>query len=625
MIGKPVTKKLAVIVFVLAATASGLANFGLGEVGSLRGFVLGSCPECGYDNWTSHISEGIAREGYNDYGPAWLDPQTDGFGSFTLIPDGPSGNATLSHWRALFSAAVDGDWGTVDSILIVNEAVWRYELAELADTSIGATYFVLREKLDSSFVDINTDTSQTDDVIGSFSNGWGLFVFNPTPACPKLLIEMPHPEDDFLSIPVGLELFIQTGARAMLIAGAGREVLWNSSRPPYDNTKSLSDPTRNGRCPFQVAHETLFDLLDEGPADPLLTVQLHSYDTGAHGSLRDLQISAFRDDQYPNPPLRDLVGHVDLIHALGRNPLNGLSVDSTISRRVDGYAGLWSQPTYKFYGQSDTLDIASIYDLLGAGGNQQAEYSHANHDVHADPENFIHIEIDEYPDGLWTPLDWPRWLAGPLPPTLETYALAVEYYQPLISALDSVVHYYQVNTDTLPPPTVELNQVSMLNASEVYLRWTPEAADPNFDTYVLYFDTTEIGDESPFVTRSQSYLSDLYDFHKTGSVLRNLTAPLESYWFAVGSRDVFGNVAARSNSLGVTDGLIDSLTVLVITPDTLELNWESQPGDSLYRVYRLLSSDTTFVPWMNCDSNWLRIPLEADSQATYRISRMIRL
>ncbi|MDD5087447.1 MAG: hypothetical protein PHI18_01440 [bacterium] len=590
----------------------------------MRGFVLGECPACGYDNWTSHISEGIAREGYNDYGPAWLDPQASGFGSFTLIPNGPAGDATLTGWRAVFAAAVDGEWNAVDSILIANEPGWHYELAELADTSIGATFFVVRESLDSSFVDVNTDTSQTDDVIGSFAKGWGLFVFNPTPACPKLLIEMPHPEDDFISIPVGLELFIQAGARAMLIAGAGREVLWNTQWPPYDNSKSLSDPTRNNRCPFQAAHETLFDLLDGGPADPLLTVQMHSYDTGAHGSLKDLQISAFRDDQFPNPPLRDLAGHIDLIHALGLDPVNGLTEDETIHRRVDDYAGLWSQPAYKFFGPDDTLDIASIYDLLGAAGNQQAEYSHDDHDVYADPENFIHIEIDEYPDALWNPTDWPRWLAGPLPPTTETYALAVEYYQPLISALDSVIRYYQVNTDTLPPATVTLYQATRLTDSEVYLRWTPEAADPNFDTYMLYYDTVEISDESPFATRMQSYLSDLYDFHKTGSILRDLTAPPESYFFAVGSRDAYGNTASRSNTLSVTDGPVDSLTVLVVSPDTLELNWESLPGDSLYRVSRLLSYDTAFVFWMNSDSNWLRIPVAADSQAIYRISRVIR-
>ena len=52
------------------------------ENGAISGFVLGELPNSSYDNWISHVTEGIAEDGYNNYGPDWLDVQTNGFGSY---------------------------------------------------------------------------------------------------------------------------------------------------------------------------------------------------------------------------------------------------------------------------------------------------------------------------------------------------------------------------------------------------------------------------------------------------------------------------------------------------------------------------------------------------------------
>ncbi|HJM46768.1 MAG TPA: hypothetical protein QGH56_02955, partial [Candidatus Marinimicrobia bacterium] len=46
------------------------------ETGSLKEFLAGTQEGIAYDNFISHISEGIADPGYNDYGPAWHDNQT---------------------------------------------------------------------------------------------------------------------------------------------------------------------------------------------------------------------------------------------------------------------------------------------------------------------------------------------------------------------------------------------------------------------------------------------------------------------------------------------------------------------------------------------------------------------
>ena len=64
------------------------------EAGSLSGFVLGESPNSSYENWLSHVTEGIVDEGFNDYGPDWLDVQTNGFGTYHRLDDG---SATLDY------------------------------------------------------------------------------------------------------------------------------------------------------------------------------------------------------------------------------------------------------------------------------------------------------------------------------------------------------------------------------------------------------------------------------------------------------------------------------------------------------------------------------------------------
>ena len=58
------------------------------ESGVLSGFVGGQSPGTSYENWVSHVTEGIASEGFNDYGPDWLDIQTNGFGSYRKLEEG---------------------------------------------------------------------------------------------------------------------------------------------------------------------------------------------------------------------------------------------------------------------------------------------------------------------------------------------------------------------------------------------------------------------------------------------------------------------------------------------------------------------------------------------------------
>ena len=621
------------IALTLSLTTSGRAHWAV-EHGTLRGFLLGDCPACAYDNWTSHITEGVVRPGLNDYGPSFLDPQTNGFGHFSLIPDDSAGNAVLSDLGEVFAAAVGWNWPVVDSLLQRRAGEWFYEFVELRDESVGRTFFLIRELLDSSFVDENVDTVSADDVVGGFRNSWGLYVFNPAAVRPNLMVQVVHPQDDFLAIPVALELFLHADARLLMIASAGREVCWDTLHPPYDNNKSLSDPSRNGRHPFHKCHQVHFDSLDHGPTSQLVTIQMHSYDALPHAPLGDAQVSAFCDDDKPNPPLRDLADHRDLVNLLPYYPVDGLSTDSSLRQRVDRYISLFSSPRYAYYTDSGSIPITSSSDLAGWGGNKQALYSHQAHpghpahDIYVDPENFIHVELDEYPDGLWTPQTpvWDHWLLSGAPATLETYALALEYYGPFNAALDSAIWYSHFSPDTIPPAAVSLYQVTRLNATDVYLRWAPPAADPAFDTYMLFFDTQPVTPASPYRTRSTSYLTGLRNFQTTASVLRGLTPSAGQYYLAVGSRDIWGNVQPPCSSWQVTDGPLADVTACILGSDTLEMNWSYQAGDSTYFIYRQTSPDSAPAFFMSCDTNRLHMVLpDSVPHAQFQVYRVLKL
>lgn len=62
----------------------------------------GNEPAAAYDNWLSHVVEGVAEEGgVNDYIPEELDPQTNGFGEFQFISEEDADSA-LSQWHSIF-------------------------------------------------------------------------------------------------------------------------------------------------------------------------------------------------------------------------------------------------------------------------------------------------------------------------------------------------------------------------------------------------------------------------------------------------------------------------------------------------------------------------------------------
>ena len=95
------------------------------ETGSIVEFFSGHSPSTSYDNWISHVSEGIAEQDYNDYGPTWLDVQTNGFGSYRVIEEG---SPTLDYWEDIFVNFRDGNLDIVNNLLVDSLDSFFYEV-----------------------------------------------------------------------------------------------------------------------------------------------------------------------------------------------------------------------------------------------------------------------------------------------------------------------------------------------------------------------------------------------------------------------------------------------------------------------------------------------------------------
>ena len=193
---------LALIIFLPHISSAEILH----EQGALRDLLGGSCSNCAYDNWISHISEGIARDNFNDYGPVSLDPQNNEFGNFIALADTGTAESPIDKWYNIFAAFFAADTHHVDSLLTAASLDSIYDLVVFADTA--RIYYILREHLNPAYYDDQqTPSDSSDDVQGSFSCGWGIYIFSPSAARENILLEAPHPEDDFLTPWLATDVF----------------------------------------------------------------------------------------------------------------------------------------------------------------------------------------------------------------------------------------------------------------------------------------------------------------------------------------------------------------------------------------------------------------------------------
>ncbi|MDP8239604.1 MAG: T9SS type A sorting domain-containing protein [Candidatus Hatepunaea meridiana] len=399
------------------------------ETGSLLEFFAGNEERCEYDNWVSHISEGIAREGYNDYGPAELDRQTNGFGAYQIVDSLDNPEGVLEDWYNIFANVLAGNIDEALVILEESDFADVYQMVLLEDED--KNYLILREVLNNDYADDNGTEGEADDVTGSFDYGWGLYVFNLDPGTPNVVLEMPHPCDDYITPFIGIDAFLLMDALAMFVSGSGREVEW-TEEGNYSNSKARSDPTRTQNVtPFQEAHKAVVDSVDNE-----FVMQIHSYDTGG----RDLSqcLMSTSDDNYPNPPVFDAVYRFDILHLTPFVPIPSNSIGNADhdSVRIDKYYAIWNSGSRISYYD----DIYIPDDMPGLQGwySPQMYYSHEEHDERQDDENWFHVEHDEFPDVINE--DILDFYPAEGVPTYETYTNAVDYYRPLYTAINDYYH-----------------------------------------------------------------------------------------------------------------------------------------------------------------------------------------
>ncbi|MBT3250980.1 MAG: PKD domain-containing protein [Candidatus Marinimicrobia bacterium] len=517
------------------------------ETGSISEFIGGSSATTEYDNYVSHISEGIASPGYNDYGPEWLDVQSNGFGDYTIID---SDSEIITNWEQIFLSLIRLDIDTVDLMLTQSLDVYNYDIVEFTDSETQRVYYMLRERLDMSYFDENLPETQLDDVIGSFNNGWGLFIFNPEAARQNLVIEVPHPCDDFIAPYMGAEIFNQTDAFALMIAGAGREVEWTESGD-YSNNKSKSDPARNTNTLFHIFHTVLSDsLLQLSPHSPLV-LHVHSFDdNSSHEDFKSIVLSGGWDASYANKPIRDVTDdHLDFVNFTTEYPVSINQFGEHDALHVTDYYQAHYSGLFYYYGETQNYPITHTYTLLGPNTGVQMNYLHQRIHSGSVYEPWVQVELFEKPI-MFTEMEMPNEELYPAmyPTSYQNYSILLDYFQPFVDAVQAYFVNWETVPDITPPDSVQNFQAVYDGYHYEELEWFP-AEDTNFKSYRIFYDTGEITDESPYWDLNDD--SDLQDIRTRTTTITNLDEDLD-YVFKIDAIDYFDNIGPLSPSVSDT-------------------------------------------------------------------------
>jgi hypothetical protein len=586
--------------FLIPQYASAIVN----ETGSFYQFLLGYEPGTAYDNWVSHISEGLVSPGYNAYAP-W-DRQTNGFGSF-VYPD----STMTDQWNVVSGYFADQEWTQCSNALL--EYSLPYDLVHFTDTDTGRRYYMLREWLNRDYDDNGTETL-TDDECGSFDLGWGLFVFNPDSTNP-IITTVPHPNDDFIAIPLAWKAFTQLNTRFLMINGAGREVMW-TNQGPYTNSSSLSDPSRN---PFHPFHQTYKVCCDDirvlmGVQNSLLgrefSLQVHSYDTSLHVGFANCQVSAGYGQSCINLPTRDLSQtQPDLINAAGYliHPANSIGNNTEVTTS-NFWAVNYNQHHFYFNDGTHAGLVSNYIDLPGYSQNCQMQYTlnqWTNYDVY-DP--FFHIEMDELPDCYAqndSTLAWfYSWNSATSTWDERTrYRKVMAYYQPWIDALEISLQHTLPMNDNHTPTTPVLTSAAMVSNSTLRLIWQ--------NLYEYDFSTWSINLERRIYLGNGNYIIiDTLKYDRTNHTSladqANTTIDLSSipagyhYRIWMTATDKSNRRSALSNQLNIVTYISNPLVTNVHYDRThsdehqITIRWTAIPENivvSNYRIERRFLSD----------------------------------
>ena len=560
----------------------------LEETASFKDFLYLNTDDCDYDNWVSHISEGIADAGYNYYAP--YDVQTDGFGGFNIPSDDD-----LLNWESMIDLFVQGN--TVFVQMYIDNFEYPYQIVEFNDTDNGETYYLLREIPNWVHHDENeTPGYPDDDEFGAFDWGWGLYLFNPNAETP-LVITCPHPNDDFTTAAVGFECFKAWNARYLLINGTGREVEWTEDGD-FTNSKSLSDPSRRNDHPFTVAYKVFCDEIRETFGKRELSIQIHGYDWNRHAGHPNGQISAGYNRGNPNLPIRDLSElKMDVVNNTSSLVFRANTIGSHQPVYInDYYSVFYNTYDYTYANGDTTFAVSNHVDLSGFSQNKQMLYSSTEMSHWDVLEPFFHFEMDELPDSYDQTLINYRWFYA-YDPVTQTYDRehvfdnAIEYFTPFMNAVAVTLPPVFEFDDGFVPDVPGNFAVTNSQNNRIRLEWD-YISSFDFDTYeILYADEPIAGDNYSIFDRGN--VGELGSPRADKVEVAGLNANTE-YFFKIRALDYNGNYSDPSEEISAVTGPVRITSFKAVGNDAQnQVSWfaATQTDNLGFVLYRRLNDE----------------------------------
>ncbi len=599
------------------------------ETADLRDFLYGNTTACDYDNWISHVSEGIASENYNLYAP-W-DVQTNGFGDFLIAND-----SLLSIWEGIFAFFLNEEFQQAQ--IAIDEAEFPYEIVQFNDTDTGITYYLLRELLNMDYFDDNGTASTHDDEIGSFDFGWGLYVYNPLAANP-IIITVPHPNDDFIAPVMSLGALKKWDARFLMINGAGREVKW-TEMGGYTNSKSLSDPSRIEDHALTKAYQAACNQIRNEFGRREFSAQIHSYDWNRHDGYPDCQISGGSGISNPNLPIRDLSDlHDDVINQSNHLMWEANSIGTHTEVYLNDYYSVYYS-LYEFFFYDDFgrhYPVNNAVDLPGYGGNRQMIYTHQNWNHYDVFEPFFHLEMDELPNAYEETEEMYYWFYG-YDEVLQQFDFEqlfvnmIEYYSPWIDAMTAALQNAIVLDDGLIPNPPQNVVIESQTPTSVSLNWEAVSCYDLYSYEIMYADDTITPGHYISITRAENYT--LANPRKTSIIIDDLELNTE-YFFRIRVLDYAGNISDETPEISTITAPAQISNQIAVGKDgEAVLHWlaEEQDGNLGFNIYQVLEDELLVIDsWQtnpdlagsntpNIDYEYQILNLENGAQYTYQLS-----
>jgi hypothetical protein len=581
--------KTQFLVTLVLAFASTLCSITI-ETASFKAFLYGPTEDTAYDNWLSKVVEGRGVQLINHYAP-W-DQQTVGFGNYVQ-----ASSEQLDNWQTVidFFIASELDLAQIE----IDSYSFPYEVVVFHDTDTGRTYHILRELVNYDYYDDNGYPDQPEiHQHGSFDYGWGLYVINPN-ADNHVILNIVHPKDDFITVPIAAEALEKWNSRYLFIAGAGREVLFSG---PNHNNYSLSDPSRVTDHPFNTAYRSACDEIRSTFQRRELSIQLHSYDLGHSREYRDFQFSTHSN--YHSLPLRDMSNSLnDFINATPYVvfPANTFGVHDEVLV-TDYYSATSCYHDLYYNLNGELIPISDNINLPGFSNNRQAGYSTANTTIYDVNSPFLHLEMRELPRIYPNITPYYRWFYGYNEGTQRWnkdhfYTRAKAYYTPWVDAMAEVLPDLIELDDGTQPTAPQNLMVTNSESTSVSLGWD-RSYSYDFYSYEVYYSTEPITFPSEFVLSiDRTNVTRLAAQAYTYLTIDDLT-PSTDYYFRVLAKDYNGNVSNLSNQVTkFGDRVVLNNFGAFGRDSSVDVKWRAaqQVNNLGFKVYRALADTEDFT------------------------------